>query len=294
MFRKCQIAKKYQTVLKKNGSDRRSVSDKQFCSKKTFKAHIPPTALLFCCFKRFRLKIFVGVSSLPCFEFFWLGNCSWALKWLLTCLSKPPWEVNRIPQPSTMHRKGLSPLCVNICWSSQDFERDGLSYTLQPFHRHTFSFPFWLDTWQARMWSIISDVTSSQPFHWHSTCAGASFDGVTSPFPAGLPTGLIAGLGAVALIEMGVHERDGSGVNGTSPFEPVMGTSPLLAVMGTRPFVPETGTSPFEPVMGTRPFVPVTGTRPFALLTSNSAISSGWGTLKWNTKLFLWISYNTV
>lgn len=74
------------------------------------------------------------------------------------------------------------------------------------------------------MWSIISpssDTTVSQSFHWHSTGAGVSLDGVTSPFPAGLPIGLHAGLGTVALTETGVQEREGSGVTGTRPFVPV-------------------------------------------------------------------------
>lgn len=184
---------------------------------------LPLRAGLFC-FNRFRLNNLVGVSSLPCFECFWLGDCSWALKWLLTCLSRPPWVVNRAPQPATIQRNGLSPLWKSICRSSQDFEQDGVLYTLQPFHKHTtFSFSFWDCTWHARICSIISPLFTivSQSFHWHSIGPEDSLDGVLSPFPVRLPRGLQPGLGTEAPKETGVHDLELSGVTGTIPFVPV-------------------------------------------------------------------------
>jgi len=74
------------------------------------------------------------------------------------------------------------------------------------------------------MWSMISPsskTTVSQSFHWHSTGAGVSLEGVTSPLIAGLPMGLHPGLGTVALTETGVQERDVSGVTGIRPLVPV-------------------------------------------------------------------------
>lgn len=58
------------------------------------------------------------------------------------------WELNLLPQPSTMHRKGLFPPWDNTCRSNHLLEQELLPCTLQPCHWHTkLSLPVWVLMW---------------------------------------------------------------------------------------------------------------------------------------------------